>query len=158
MLDLTSSAATLAQLSSLSGQGTLRIGAPYFPAVTTNNFDDANTGTVEFYNWGATATLPNPTSGQYNNVRLLNATTTAYTAQLDNNLTLTGSLTLTTTTPTSATPLVTFNLGKAATARILTIQGDIYGTRRFSRGLAHHWKPSHSCAECRRQLYQQWYG
>jgi fibronectin-binding autotransporter adhesin len=125
MLDLTSSAATLAQLSSLSGQGTLRIGAPYFPAVTTNNFDDANTGTVEFYNWGATATLPNPTSGQYNNVRLLNATTTAYTAQLDNNLTLTGSLTLTTTTPTSATPLVTFNLGKAATARILTIQGDI---------------------------------
>jgi fibronectin-binding autotransporter adhesin len=130
VLDLTSSAATLAQLSSLSGQGTLRIAAPYFPAIATgnNNFDDANTGTVEFYNWGATAALPYPTSGQYNNVRLLNTNTTAYTAQLDNTLTLNGSLTLTTTTPTSTTPLVNFNLGKSTTtptARTLTVLGDI---------------------------------
>ena len=50
VLDLQSAAATLATLNSLSGQGTLRIGAPYFPGVTTNNFDDANTGTVEYYN------------------------------------------------------------------------------------------------------------
>lgn len=127
VLDLTSSTATFAQLSSLSGQGTLRIASPLFPdiAADANNFDDANTGTVEFYNWGTTATLPLPRSGQYNNVRLLNTTTAAYTAQLDNNLTLTGSLTLTTTIPTSTTPLVTFNLGKAATPRTLTIQGDI---------------------------------
>ncbi|MEJ7660083.1 MAG: hypothetical protein WKG07_10930 [Hymenobacter sp.] len=70
----------------MSGQGTLRVGAPYFPAVTTNNFDDANTGTVEFYNWPAGPTaLP---TGQYNNLRLLNTTATAYVVQLDNNLTL----------------------------------------------------------------------
>lgn len=126
-LDLQTSTTPFAQLSSLSGQGTLRIGAAYFPDIVagSNNFDDANTGTVEFYNWGTTATLPNPRSGQYNNLRLLNSSTTAYTAQLDNNLTLAGNLTLTTTTPTSATPLVNFNLGKAATARTLTVLGDI---------------------------------
>ncbi|MVN76585.1 T9SS type A sorting domain-containing protein [Hymenobacter sp. HMF4947] len=129
VLDLTSSTATFAQLSSLSGQGTLRIGAPYFPSIAmgNNNFDDANTGTVEFYNWPAGLTvLPQPTSGQYNNLRLLNTTATAYTAQLDNTLTLTGSLTLTRTNTTVATPLVSFNLGKtASTNRTLNVQGDI---------------------------------
>lgn len=129
-LDLQTTSTPFAQLSSLGGQGTLRIAAPYFPdvAADNNNFDDANTGTVEFYNWGATAALPNPRSGQYNNLRLLNSTTTAYTAQLDNDLLLTGNLTLTTTTPTSTTPLVNFNLGKSTTsptARTLTVQGDI---------------------------------
>ena len=100
VLDLQSGSATFATLSSLSGQGTLRIAAPYFPTVTTNNFDKANTGTVEFYNWPAGVTaLPIPASAQYNNLRLLNtgAAGTAFTAQLDNNLTLTGSLTLTRT-------------------------------------------------------------
>lgn len=129
-LDLQTGTTPFAQLSSLSGQGTLRIGAAYFPDIVagSNNFDDANTGTVEFYNWGATAALPNPRSGQYNNLRLLNSTTTAYTAQLDNTLVLTGNLTLTTTNPTSATPLVNFNFGRSTTtptARTLTVQGDI---------------------------------
>ncbi|RZK29577.1 MAG: hypothetical protein EOO63_08755, partial [Hymenobacter sp.] len=121
VLDLTSTTTNAFSntLSRLAGQGTLRIARAYFPVVTTNDFDDANTGTVEFYDWGTTANLPNPASGQYNNVRLLNTTTTAYTAQLNNNLLLTGGLTLTTTTPTSATSLVTFNLGSAATARTL---------------------------------------
>ena len=63
-------------LNSLSGQGVLRIKAAYFPTVTTNNFDDPNTGTVEFYDWSGTATLPTPTSRQYNSLRLLNTTTT----------------------------------------------------------------------------------
>jgi hypothetical protein len=129
-LDLQTGTTPFAQLSSLSGQGTLRIGAAYFPDIVagSNNFDDANTGTVEFYNWGTTAALPYPRSGQYNNLRLLNSSTTAYTAQLDNTLLLTGNLTLTTTTPTSTTPLVNFNLGKSTTtptARTLTVQGDI---------------------------------
>ncbi|GAB3635227.1 hypothetical protein GCM10027422_08170 [Hymenobacter arcticus] len=124
VLNLKSSKATFATLNTLAGQGTLRIGAPYFPAVTTNNFDDANTGTVEYYNWGATAALPS-TATQYNNLRLLNDTTTTYTAQLDNTLTLTGSLALVSTSPTATNPQVTFNLGKAATARTLTVQGDI---------------------------------
>ncbi len=127
-------------LDSLSGRGTLRIGAPNFPAVTTNNFDDANTGTVEFYDWTGTQTLPIPGSGLYNNLRLLNTTGTAYTAQLDNNLTLTGSLTLTRTNATTfpaggtyataalaaAGAGVSLTLGKtASTNRILSVQGDV---------------------------------
>ena len=131
VLDLTTPTATFATLNSLSGQGTLRIAAPYFPVVTNNNFDDANTGTVEFYNWTTTPSiLPLPVSGQYNNLRLLNTTATAYVAQLDNNLTLTGSLTL---TRTNTNGPVTLNLGQtASTNRTLNVQGDItIGTGTF---------------------------
>ena len=84
-------------LDSLSGKGTLRIGTPSFPTVTTNNFDDANTGTVEFYDWTGTQTVPIPGSGAYNNLRFLNTTTGAYTVVLDGNLTMNGSMTLTRT-------------------------------------------------------------
>jgi fibronectin-binding autotransporter adhesin len=128
VLDLTSATSGFTRtLTRLAGQGTLRIGRPYFPIVTTNDFDDANTGTVEFYNWPAGPTaLPLPSSGQYNNLRLLNTTATAYTTQLDNNLTLMGSLTLTRTNTTAPGPLVTLNLGKtASTNRTLTIQGNV---------------------------------
>ena len=98
VLDLQSASATFATLNSLSGQGTLRIAAPYFPMVTTNNFDDANTGTVEFYNWLAAASnVPIPASGMFNNLRFLNSSTSAFVAQLDANLTVNGSLTLTRT-------------------------------------------------------------
>ena len=120
VLDLQTAASTFATLSSLAGQGTLRIGAPYFPTVTTNNFGAANTGTVEFYNWPAGPTALPP--GQYNNLRLLNSTATAYVVQLDNDLTLNGGLTL---IRTNANGPVTFNLGKAATARTLNVLGDI---------------------------------
>jgi fibronectin-binding autotransporter adhesin len=128
VLDLTSATSGFAStLTRLAGQGTLRIGRPYFPTVTTNDFDDANTGTVEFYNWPAgPTTLPLPASGQYNNLRLLNTTAAAYTAQLDNNLMLMGSLTLTRTNTTATSALVTFNLGKTASSnRTLTIQGNV---------------------------------
>jgi fibronectin-binding autotransporter adhesin len=128
VLDLTSATSGFTStLTRLAGQGTLRIGRPYFPAVATNDFDDANTGTVEFYNWPAGPTaLPLPASGQYNNLRLLNTTTTAYAAQLDNNLTLLGSLTLTRTNASATGSLVTFNLGKTAGAnRTFTIQGNV---------------------------------
>ena len=131
VLDLTTPTATFATLNSLSGQGTLRIAAPYFPVVTTNNFDDANTGTVEFYNWTTTPSiLPLPASGLYNNLRLLNTTATAYVAQLDNNLTLNGNLTLTRTNPAGP---VTLNLGQtASTNRTLSVLGDItVGTGTF---------------------------
>ena len=103
VLDLQSAAATFATLNSLSGQGTLRIAAPYFPTVTTNNFDKVNTGTVEFYNWPAgVSTLP-VTVARYNNLRFLNTggAGTAFTVQLDNDLTLTGTLTLTRTNETA---------------------------------------------------------
>ena len=131
VLDLTTASSTFAALNSLSGQGTLRIAAPYFPTVTTNNFDDANTGTVEFYNWPAGPTaLPNPASGMYNNLRLLNTTATAYVAQLDNDLTLSGTLTL---TRTNVTGPVTLNLGRTASInRTLNALGDItIGTGTF---------------------------
>jgi|GEM_PF-1550629 len=124
VLDLTSASATLAPLSNLAGQGTLRIGAPYFPTFTntgTNNFDDPNTGTVEFYNWPAGPTaLPNPATGQYNNLRLLNTSGTAYEVRLANNLTLAGSLTLTRTNAA-----LTFNLGTTSTARTLNVLGNL---------------------------------
>jgi fibronectin-binding autotransporter adhesin len=117
---------TTPTLNSLAGQGVLRITAAStttlsFPTVTTNNFDDANTGTVEFYNLPAGATvLPIPAVG-YNNLRLLNTTGTAYEVQLDNNLTLNGSLTLTRTNAA-----LTLNLGKTASQnRTLTVLGDI---------------------------------
>jgi fibronectin-binding autotransporter adhesin len=122
---------TLPALNSLSGQGVLRIATAYFPSVTTNNFDDPNTGTVEFYNWPAGAsTLPRPASNFYNNLRLLNTTSAAYTVQLNNDLTLSGNLTLTRTVALTGTPqpsAVIFNLGSTttATARTLNVQGDI---------------------------------
>jgi fibronectin-binding autotransporter adhesin len=127
VLDLTSAAATISSLSSLSGQGTLRIGAPQFPTFATggaNNFDDPNTGTVEFYNWPAGPTvLPQPATGFYNNLRLLNSTSTAYTVQLDNTLTLNGNLTLTRTNTNGG---VTFNFGRTTnTARTLNVLGDL---------------------------------
>ncbi|MBO2012245.1 beta strand repeat-containing protein [Hymenobacter negativus] len=117
-------------LARLAGQGTLRVAAPYFPVVAANanDFDDANTGTVEFYNWPTASTvLPQPVSGQYNNLRLLNTTATAYTAQLDNSLlTLKGSLTLVRTNTTVTTPLVNFNLGRTASNnRTLTVEGNV---------------------------------
>jgi fibronectin-binding autotransporter adhesin len=124
VLDLANASAGFSNtLTRLAGQGTLRIARPYFPLVATNDFDDANTGTVEFYNWPAGSTaLPLPSSKQYNNLRLLNTTATAYAAQLDSDLTLTGSLTLTRTNGAA----VTLNIGKTASAnRTLAVQGAI---------------------------------
>jgi hypothetical protein len=129
VLDLTSTTANAfpTALTRLAGQGTLRIARPYFPDVTNNDFDDANTGTVEFYNWPAGPTvLPQPLSGAYNNLRLLNSkeqTPTAYVAQLNNNLTLNGNLSLTRTDNAEA---VTLNLGgPAANSWTLNVLGDI---------------------------------
>ncbi|MBF9223164.1 T9SS type A sorting domain-containing protein [Hymenobacter ruricola] len=123
-LDLGATAGFTNPLTRLAGQGTLRVGRAYFPAVGTNDFDDANTGTVELYNWASTpGTLPQPASGQYNNLRLLNTSSTAFAAQLDANLALTGSLTLARSTGSAA---VALNLGQTAgAARTLTVLGDV---------------------------------
>ncbi|GAA4032879.1 hypothetical protein GCM10022409_16460 [Hymenobacter glaciei] len=138
VLDLQSAAATFATLNSLSGQGTLRIAAPFFPAVTTNNFDDANTGTVEFYNWATgPSALPIPVSGMYNNLRLLNTSTAAYGVLLDANLTVNGSMALSRTNTTSfpngstyataaaaaAGAGISFKIGLAAANRTLNVYG-----------------------------------
>lgn len=123
-LDLGATAGFTNTLTRLAGQGTLRVGRAYFPVVTTNDFDDPNTGTVELYNWASTPdVLPQPASAMYNNLRLLNTTGTAFTAQLNTNLTINGSLTLARSTG-SAT--VALNLGQtASTNRTLTVLGDV---------------------------------
>ncbi|GAB3871041.1 hypothetical protein GCM10028824_20380 [Hymenobacter segetis] len=140
VLDLTTATNNLPALASLSGQGTLRIAGPYFPTVTTNNFDDANTGTVEFYNWAAGPTaLPIPVSGLYNNLRLLNTTATAYSTYLDANLTVNGNLTLlrsnatafpsgndnATAAAAAAAAGISLRIGNAAANRALSVYGDI---------------------------------
>ena len=157
VLDLQSAAATFATLNSLSGQGTLRIAAPYFPTITTNNFDKINTGTVEFYNWatGPTA-LPIPASGLYNNLRLLNTSTAAFGVLLDANLTVNGSFALsrtnTTTFPagsTYATPAaaatgaaISFKIGLSAASRTLNVyntmtvgNGTFFGVNNVNNGV-----------------------
>ncbi len=146
VLDLTSKTFTPAApaftgtLGRLAGQGTLRIAAPYFPAVTNNDFDDPNTGTVEFYDWTTTTSaLPLPASGMYNSLRLLNTTGTAYTAYLDGDLKVNGNMVLSRSNTTAfpsgnsnanataatANAGILFRIGNAAASRALSIYGDI---------------------------------
>ncbi|MBO2011873.1 T9SS type A sorting domain-containing protein [Hymenobacter negativus] len=124
-LDLGATAGFTSNLTRLGGQGTLRIGRAYFPVVNNNDFDDANTGTVEFYNWASpTGTLPQPASGQYNNLRLLNTSNTAFAAQFNaNSLNVMGNLTLARSTGSAA---VALTMGQASTTnRTLNVLGDI---------------------------------
>ena len=157
VLNLTGTAPTFGTLARLAGQGVLRIAQPYFPAITTNDFDDANTGTVEFYDWpAAVSTLPQPTSGQYNNLRLLNTSTTAFAVLLDASLTVNGSFALsrtnTTTFPagsTYATPAaaatgaaISFKIGLSAASRTLNVyntmtvgDGTFFGVNNVNNGV-----------------------
>ncbi|QIX62184.1 T9SS type A sorting domain-containing protein [Hymenobacter sp. BT18] len=105
-------------LPSLSGQGTLRLASVNFPVVTTNNFDDANTGIVEYYNLVDNAVLPTPASGQYNELRLLNTLATNRNMVLNSTLTLNGALTLSRT----GTGTLSFTMGNGAA---LTTNGDV---------------------------------
>ncbi|TYZ10098.1 T9SS type A sorting domain-containing protein [Hymenobacter lutimineralis] len=105
-------------LPSLSGQGTLRLSSTSFPVVTTNNFDDANTGIVEYYNLVDNAVLPTPASGQYNELRLLNTLATNRNMVLNSTLTLNGALTLSRT----GTGTLSFTMGNGAA---LTTNGDV---------------------------------
>ncbi len=125
--------ATAVTLIQLAGQGTLRIARPYFPVVTTNDFDDVNTGTVEFYDWTGTQTIPTAAAA-FNNLRFLNTTGTSYTAQLSANLRLRGNLTLVDATfstppPPPAqvpAPKLVLNLGQTANAPVaLTVDGSV---------------------------------
>ena len=74
-------------LTSLSGQGTLRLASANFPTTVTNTFVNTNGGTTEYYNSG-NFTLP-ITQATYNNLTI--NTPTVIATQLSN-LTLNGNL------------------------------------------------------------------
>ena len=76
-----------AALSSLSGQGTVKLASANFPAVATNTFVEAAGGTVEYYTT-SNFTLP-ASQGIYNNLVI---NTSGPTATQLSNLTLNGNL------------------------------------------------------------------
>ena len=85
-LDMSSYRFTSA-LSSLSGQGTLRLSSVSFPVTTTNSFVDAGGGTTEYYN-SSSFTL-SASQAVYNNLVI---NTSGATATQLSGLTLNGSL------------------------------------------------------------------
>lgn len=105
----------------LEGEGTLRIGASYFPTVTTNNFITINGGTVEYYNFGAPTTLPtSPTT--YFNLTLSNSTASNYVMNLGSALNVLGAFNVTST----ASGTITFGIGDdVSTARTLQFSGNV---------------------------------
>jgi hypothetical protein len=80
----------------VSGEGTLKISAAIspaaFPVGTFTDFVAATGGTVEYYNLPATCVLP--AQATYNNLLFTNSTSTSFTAQVNNGLTINGSLSL----------------------------------------------------------------
>ncbi len=74
-------------LSSLSGQGTLRLASVNFPSIATNTFVNANGGTVEYYN-SASFTIP-VAQTTYNHLTI---NCPGQTVTQLNNLTLNGNL------------------------------------------------------------------
>src|SRR4051812_18907213 len=120
ILDL--STFTVTTITLLEGEGgTLRIGASYFPAVTTNTFITATGGTVEYYNFGAPTTLPtSPTT--YYHLSLSNSTSSNYTMTLGSNLTVLGNFTVSVT----SSGTLTFAIGDdIATVRTLAFTGSV---------------------------------
>jgi fibronectin-binding autotransporter adhesin len=112
---------TITTLNLLEGEGTLRIGASYFPTTTTNNFITVNGGTVEYYNFGAPTTLPTiPTT--YYNLTLSNSTGNSYIMNLGSALTVLGNFNIT----ASSTGTLVFGIGNdISTARALVFNGNV---------------------------------
>jgi fibronectin-binding autotransporter adhesin len=112
---------TITALTLLEGEGTLRIGASYFPAVTTNNFITVNGGTVEYYNFGAPTTLPtSPTT--YYHLTLSNSTGSNYILNLGSALTVLGNFNLI----ASGAGTLTFGIGdEGLTQRSLVFNGNV---------------------------------
>ncbi len=119
ILDL--STFTITTITLLEGEGTLRIGASYFPTTTTNNFITVNGGTVEYYNFGAPTTLPT-TPTTYYNLTLSNSTVSNYTMNLGSALNVLGNFNI----AASSTGTLTFGIGNdVSTARTLVFSGNV---------------------------------
>lgn len=119
VLDLSTS--TITTITLLEGEGTLRIAASYFPAVTTNSFITINGGTVEYYNFGAPNTLPaSPTT--YYNLTLSNSTASNLVMNLGSALTVLGAFNVMAT----GAGTMTFGIGDdISTVRNLTFTGNV---------------------------------
>jgi hypothetical protein len=121
-LDLSSF--TVTTLNSLSGSGTLRIKAGYFPTITSNSFTSAYAAgaTVEFYDF--TGALP--ISINYPNLTFTNSTASDHVITFTNpsaySFTVFGNL----TTLTTGSGLLGVTLGSQASQNInLTVNGNI---------------------------------
>ncbi|AIZ63139.1 hypothetical protein PK28_04550 [Hymenobacter sp. DG25B] len=101
-------------ITKLDGQGLLRLASVNFPGITTNNFDDAGTGTVEYYDLG-TENLP--TIAQYNNLLFSNSKPTAMEASVRTGTTVLGTL----TTKKTGAGALTLSLG----ANDIAVTGDM---------------------------------
>lgn len=120
VLDLGTSPAST--LGTVSGEGTMRISASASPAVfplgTFTSFVAATGGTVEYYNLPATCNLP--TLATYNNLSITNSTGTAFTAQVNNSLTINGNFSISKTSSGAAN----FDLGTGG-SHFYTILGNV---------------------------------
>ena len=115
---------TLAILNNLSGSGTLKIKAGYFPAITTNNFVTASASgaTVEFYDF--TGLLP--VSINYPNLTFTNTTGTDHTITFSNSLAYSLTVFGNFITQTTSTGSLNVTLGNQATHGInASIRGDL---------------------------------
>lgn len=112
---------TITTITLLEGEGTLKIAASYFPAVTTNNFVTVAGGTVEYYNFGAPTTLPT-TITTYYNLTLSNSTVSNYIMNLGSALNVLGNFNMAAT----GTGTLAFGIGDdASTVRSLIFSGNV---------------------------------
>ncbi|MFD1003583.1 T9SS type A sorting domain-containing protein [Ohtaekwangia kribbensis] len=115
---------TMSTISTLTGSGTLRIKAGYFPTITTNSFlsNYASGATVEFYDFSGTL----PVSVNYPNLTFTNSTASNYTIAFSNasaySFTIYGNL----VTRTTGTGNLSVLLGTQITNIInLTVNGNV---------------------------------
>lgn len=115
---------TLPDLSSLGGQGELRItraaSPAYFPVSDSYALNAAGGGTVTYYYTGADITLPTSIT-EFNNLKLTRETSGNVIYRLASNLTINGNLTIERT----GTATVDLRIGNDATTRSLTVNGNI---------------------------------
>ena len=113
---------TIATISTLSGSGTLKIKAGYFPTITTNTFISgyASGATVEYYDFAGTL----PVSINYPNLIFTNTTTTNHTINFANTSAYSFSVAGNLVTRATSTGTLTVNLGTQITNSItLTVSG-----------------------------------